>query len=849
VPRTRARNRSHAHDARTARTGGLRRRGGALRRVVGIVVAGGLIAGTAGCGPGGGAATDPGATFHRVDNAKLRYPEALSTVTDLLPPAEDGEPWRIFGSLLDPDSGHANAAVWTSDDGRGWERTDIEPKQRKISESIAAVARTDDGIVAVGRKGDEGASDAAIWTADSDGWAMTSPPEMGGKHDQWAFDVAAGQGGILVAGGESAWGEIRPRLWFSPDGRSWQTVDGGPGGPLDTTGEESIQAISAFGNGFVAVGWRDYNGEQDGIAWYSADGTSWEQVDALSMGGPGRQNVQSVAVVGNTLVAGGFGVDASGQGKPVVWRSADGRTWSARSAVLPLEDVGRNAASDMTIRSLSVGSDGREILAAGGDDWRPHVWQSLDGGVNWRRIGEVVHGGLFEDGVALVDVARSGDQVVALGAEPTILQLENGRWLDATGHESFPSGGKKPAATSVYSHDGKLLTAGYHFQNPGDGARERYTGGVWLGDGGDMTEVKPEKEAEHLLAGKINDVTRFKAGYVAVGFEDFSLADKRSAADRKPDGLIWTSPNGKRWTRRAAHLPEPDPNLLSILDNDPNVIAQSAYDVIASQPMLTDDPAGGAGTRSLEAVAPLGSGFIAVGSAYRDVDGNPTTKSDYDTDPVVVTSADGNTIEGEETGLNGPGTQRFRDVCVHDGQALAVGVSGHDNSFDVATRLRGRDGRWRPGQATDGSFTGTNGAGSQEAFGCAVSDEGWIVVGTDSTRGNSDARVWTSADGVSWQQVTSGALGGSGEQAARAVAAVPDGGWLIGGIDTIGGDSDVALWRLDDDQITRRDRDEPSLSGPGTQSVSALAVEGNHAVIVGEDLTGIGMWETSKLDR
>src|SRR4029453_2850211 len=121
------------------------------------------------------------------------------------------------------------------------------------------------------------------------------------------------------------------------------------------------------------------------------------------------------------------------------------------------------------------------------------------------------------------------------------------------------------------------------------------------------------------------------------------------------------------------------------------------------KPVRTPHPAGGAGPRSLEAVAPLGSGFIAVGSAYRDVDGNPTTKSDYDTDPVVVISADGNAIEGEETGLNGAGPQRFPAVCRPDGQALAVGVSGHDNSFDVATRLRGRDGRWRPGQATDGS--------------------------------------------------------------------------------------------------------------------------------------------------
>jgi hypothetical protein len=451
----------------------------------------------------------------------------------------------------------------------------------------------------------------------------------------------------------------------------------------------------------------------------------------------------------------------------------------------------------------------------------------------------------------MVDVARYGQNVIALGGEPTVLQLENGRWLDATGQDSFPTGGNNPAATTVLANDGKLLTAGYRYQSPGNGERKRYKGAVWLGDGGDLTEVAPEGKAEHLQAGKINDLAHFKAGYVAVGFEDFSLADQRTAADEKPDGLIWTSPDGKQWTRRASVLPTPDPNLLAILESDPNATAEAAYQVIASQPMLSKEPIGGAGTRSLEAVAPLGSGFIAVGSAYRDADGNSATKSDYDTDPIVVVSGDGNDIRGEATGLGGAGSQRFRDVCVRDNQALAVGVSGQDNSFDVAVRLRGRDGAWHAGEATDNSFTGADGAGSQEAFGCAVSPEGWVVVGSDSSRGNSDARVWVSEDGLEWTQVTSGALGGAGEQTAHAVAAVPDGGgWLVGGTDSSGGDSDIALWRVDTHgRVSRRDRDEPSLGGPGTQAVAAITVTGNKAVIVGEDQTGLGMWETSELDR
>ena len=79
---------------------------------------------------------------------------------------------------------------------------------------------------------------------------------------------------------------------------------------------------------------------------------------------------------------------------------------------------------------------------------------------------------------------------------------------------------------------------------------------------------------------------------------------------------------------------------------------------------------------------------------------------------------------------------------------------------------------------------------------------------------------------------------------------MPDGGWLIGGSDTLGGDSDAALWRLDTTgRITRRDRGEPSLGGPGAQAITAISVTDDHTVLVGEDQTGIGMWETDDLDR
>ena len=820
-----------------------------------------LLAASA-CTAGGAseAAEHNAPTFKKVSEDTLRFTEPVSTVGDLLPPAKEGEPWRIVGSVLEPSNNTSVAAVWNADDGRTWEREEIEPEDDDVSESMAAVAHDGEDLLAVGRIAGDDESDAAVWRNKGGEWTLSTPAVMGGKHDQWAFGVAVGAKGTLVVGGENAWGEVQPRLWFSADGTTWKSVDGGPGGPLDKTGEESIQDITAFGDGFAAVGWRDVNGEQDGVAWLSPDGITWEEVEAPALGGPGRQSLQSVTTFHDRLIAGGFKVDASGQGKPVIWMSNDGKGWGAASGQLPIHDNNRNAASDMSVRSLSA--VGNVVYAAGGDDWRPHLWWTRDSGATWELLPDPAKGTTFEDGVALDDVASFGDLTVAMGTDPIVMELQGPRWLDRTG-DNFPTGGDRPAVTSVFMADDTLVATGYSYRARTHDQRRRYVGRIWYRDGGDLVEIKPadpnadgiekpqSEPNQSLYVGKVNDVAAWKGGYVAVGFEDFSWAARRTASDTKPDGVLWTSKNGRDWGRQAAGYP-PLPELAGLLsysiDNpDANQTAEAAAQIVTSQPMLTNQPAGGTGTRSLEAVAPLGNGFIMVGSQYRDLDGKPP--ANYDTDPVVAVSTDGKTIVEENAGLADPtSTQRFRDVCVADGKALAVGVTGTDSDYDVAVRLRDAQGKWVAGEAADESFAGP---GSQQAIACAARDGGgFILVGSDNRRGNGDARVWVSDDGLAWNQLSASSLGGSGEQEARAVAAAPDGGWLVGGVDTMGGDSDAALWRVDEDgSITRRDSDEPQLGGAGTQTVSGIYVTDDRVVVVGEDQAGVGIWESKNLDR
>ena len=802
-----------------------------------VVAASGLALVAGACAGNPDASSNSGdPTFERAAGSSITYEEPVAEVEDLLAPVADGQPWLILGSLFDPKSGTTVASTWSAEEGRSWERSEVKPAHKGVSEVMTAGQRDADGnLLAVGWVGDEPESDAAIWhyraKGDDKGWTLSAPEALGGDHEQWAFDVASNETGTLVAGGENAWGEVRPRLWFSADGEDWHGVDKGAGGPFDATGDESIRDIATVADGFVAIGSATGDG-QDGAAWFSPDGTTWSRVDAPNLGGSGRQAVESVVWTGDVVVAGGYTTDSNGQGQPVIWRSADGTTWSKPSAPLELDSDGRTAAADYSVTRLSF--DGGGITASGGNDWRPHTWWSTDGGQSWQLLPNPVHAGLFGDGVALVDSAAANKVRVAIGSEPSVLYIDSaGRWQDASG-DAFPSGGAQPFATSLAVGPDATVAAGYRHRAPKGATRETFGGQIWLDRGAGGWEAINSKK---LAAGQLTDVVPYKGGFVAVGTEDFGVAAGRQfLGDSQPDGLVWTSPDGRKWTRLGVTLSEVTEGDLKVIENPDANQAPAIAGILASQPPETVEPAGGPGVRSLDAAAPLGDGFIAVGVAY--VGGNA--------DPIVVTSPDGKELKGEKAGAGGAGTQRFRDVCVVDGNAIAVGSTGGPAGSDVLVRYRAEDGKWSE-VTDDGSFGGD---GNQQAYGCAAGDEGFIVVGSDDHSGDADARVWTSEDGREWTRAESGLFGGGGDQWASAATAVPDGGWLIGGTDTAVGDGDVALWRVEaNGDISRRDRGEPELGGTGRQSVTSIVIDDDRVLIAGTDYGRVGIWESDSIDR
>lgn len=771
-------------------------------------------------------------TFERASGSGLTAEEPTANLADLVTPSEGDAAWTIVGSVYDPGEGAASATAWTSEDGRRWDRRTVGSARHGRDATIAAAARRGDGLVAVGRVGTGEGADAALWSRRDGEWTSSVPDVMAGDHEQWAFDVAVGPGGIVVAGAEEVWGDVRPRLWFSTDGDEWESVDGGAGGPLDATGSEAVHAVAPVGDGFVAVGGRTLEGEEDGLAWSSPDGRRWEPLDAPALGGPRRQDVLTVTAAGRGVVAGGTAdADGDGQGEPVTWASGDGRTWSGPTGPLPMTDS-RSGASDLAVRSLSS-AGGSSLVASGGADWRPRLWRSADGGRSWSELPNPVHGKLFQDGVTLRAAASRGDLTLAIGAEPSVLMLAGARWEDVTSDE-FPSGGAQPFATTVTATDDLTLAAGGRFTTGHGEKRDAVAGQLWVEDGDRWRAVG----SKNLASGQVLDTTAFAGGYVAVGVEDFGLASGRDVVvgDDLPDGLVWLSPNGADWVRVASQNARVNAEVLEFLEDPSAEMAPVIAQLEAEAPSPSVPPAGGPGTQSLEAVAAIGKGFIATGSTYDHGDANP----------IVLVSPDGKRFAAEGPPHGGPGDQRYEDVCVGPGDvAVTVGVAGATGATDAIVAARTRRG-WVAGRGN-----GFTARGDQGATACAAGKDGFIAVGSDDRSGNRDARLWTSEDGIEWSELGSSLLGGNGDQRATAVAAVPGGGWLVAGTDGARGDGDIALWRVDGKgRVTRRDTGEDALGGPGEQTVTAVAIDDDGRVtLAGDDRGRAGLWRADSLDR
>lgn len=251
------------------------------------------------------------------------------------------------------------AAVWTSEDGITWSRVPHDEAafggEEQVNVFMKDVTAFGSGLVAVGMEWRESDFDweAVAWTSiDGISWERVPPDEavFGGPQDQIMWSVVPAGPGLVAVGqageGVGAGGPDQPAaVWTSTNGRDWSRVPDqaalrsgfsqqSGAVPEGASGDWArMDDVVIGGPGLVAVGRVGkctHVCDEDGAAWTSIDGITWQRSLVETVDGVYFAEVYGAAVLGDVLVGVGRGSDNDMElGPAVVWTSNDGGdTWS-----------------------------------------------------------------------------------------------------------------------------------------------------------------------------------------------------------------------------------------------------------------------------------------------------------------------------------------------------------------------------------------------------------------------------------------------------------------------------------------------------------------------------------------
>ena len=258
----------------------------------------------------------------------------------------------------------------------------------------------------------------------------------------------------------------------------------------------------------------------------------------------------------------------------------------------------------------------------------------------------------------------------------------------------FMGPGNGRAATAWHFDDDTVVLLGWVQSAEFDAA-------VWRRPPG-SSDWQRIADQEQALGGvgdqQIRDATLSDSTLVAVGF---TTGDQR-------DGAIWEGlKSGRQWTYRQGDLPMES----------------------GDQQMMT--------------VATTKSGLIAV-AGHSTVDGDRDAAV-WRRGPSEVWKR----VRGQDA-LEGDGSQQINELTAYQGGFIAVGEQTIDGETDavVWSSSNGRDWERLP---DPGAVFG--GSGDQHMYTVAASSLGLVAAGSEVTEEDTDAAVWTSIDGITWERL------------------------------------------------------------------------------------------------
>ena len=325
------------------------------------------------------------------------------------------------GTQVAVGSANGYPAAWTSGNGGGtWTRAvGALPAVlgRPGSQRLTSVTHGPMGWLAVG---DVTASapehPVVVVSADGTSWQAADGERVFGASGLFTEQAAANARGYVIVGhqnvrrvqnGRVVSVRTEAAVWWSPILSGWQRGGDATAGALDGTGNRQMNAVTASGSGFVAVG---SHGDQPS-AWTSADGgRTWRLADLPMPVGSTRAVLEHVASVGRLVVAVGTAVTTAGRAVPFAASSANGgASWAESALPVPagLTSVTALVAAGGTFTATgSYGSTpGHQNVV---------VWTSRNGS-SWQAA-EPAGKGLTGPGIqAITGLAAAGSTLTGVG--------------------------------------------------------------------------------------------------------------------------------------------------------------------------------------------------------------------------------------------------------------------------------------------------------------------------------------------------------------------------------------------------------------------------------------------------
>nr|SBO91437.1 Chaperone protein DnaK [Nonomuraea gerenzanensis] len=763
--------------------------------------------------------------------------------------------------------------------------------------SVALAVIVAGGVLVASRQGDEQAAELA-------GSLFAAGTASGANGRQLELNGAAATGTtVVVAGGEDADSGYRTEFFLSKDaGRTFaraqvRTAKGEP-----PVAGEIPRYLAAGPTGWVALGDR----VGGSVVWTSPDGATWtRQPDATaSLAFGPRDRVADVAWTGKGFTAVGQTSDKGDftDAAPVVWLSADGRSWERRAGWRLHPPTGG------TLALTDVASVKDAIVVRGESSTEPYdiTWRSTDAGETWQAF--AVPGESDEPELSFAATSATMLAVRRNDSDATTYTSPDGvRWTTAAKIEvpgfrrvlrlTAASGA---AVAAIETDSGVQLvrtTDGRSWQPAGTATGPAPTGAPTGSPAGSPSgspsgaadETSSAASSAASSGAEVRDAVVAGDNTVVVGADAADgttgalLAVRDKAGKDVPAGLPETTGSGKVVDALGAA----DGRVVAVGGANGEAAVWTSADGAGWQHVQDKNKAlTGQGRQRLTGVAPGFAGWLAVGSSGR-APGHP----------LVVTSADG------ESWRRADGAPAFqpegknplipRGVSAGPDGYVIVGEDGYGAgtwwSPDLKTWERGAPAgadnlvgtpttrRWMQ-SVTSGlfGFVAAGGVTDPNAYGGvfvrrptvwispdgrkwslvrlpipAGVNEGWLpyiasnddvlVTAGTAVTGNgtgTSAFGYASLDGGRSWQPISLPVVAGEQSSVTAVAATPE-GFVVAG--TVGRPGDVVLWTSADGRSWQPEQPRGTgMSGPGDQRLTSFTTVDGTLVGVGSTATGHG---------